>query len=134
MAKSGLIFILMTETYAIVETGGKQYKVSPGQKVNVEYLCAGIGKEVELSKVLFISDGGEGIVGNPVIENARVTATCLKEERSEKVIVFKYKAKTRYNKKNGHRQLLSTLEFKDIIKPGGTVKHSKKQAEAGGKD
>jgi len=115
----------MMETYAIVETGGKQYKVAAGDTVTVNYLDAGQGKEVELSQVLLIADGKDTTVGNPTIENAKVTATCLKEGKGDKVIVFKYKNKTRYHRKNGHRQLLTTLKINNIVKPGGVAEESK---------
>ena len=122
------------ETYAIIETGGRQYKVAPGNKVNVEYLNAGDGKNVELSRVLLIADGKERIVGTPAIENAKVTATCINEAKDDKVIVFKYKNKVRYRRKKGHRQLFTTLEIKDIIKPDGKVslKAHKEKAKTGG--
>ena len=115
----------MMETYAIVETGGKQYKVAAGDTVTVNYLDAGQGKEVELSRVLLIADGKDTTVGNPTIENAKVTATYLKEGKGDKVIVFKYKNKTRYHRKNGHRQLLTTLKINNIVKPGGVAEESK---------
>jgi large subunit ribosomal protein L21 len=115
----------MIEMYAIIETGGKQYKVAAGDTVTVDYLDAGQGKEIELSRVLLIADGEDTTVGNPTIDNAKVTATCLKEGRGDKVIVFKYKNKTRYHRKNGHRQLLTTLKINDIIKPGGVAEESK---------
>ena len=126
----------MTETYAIVETGGKQYKIAAGDTVIVDYLGAGKGKEVELSKVLLIADGKDTVVGNPTIENARVTATCLEEGKGDKVIVFRYKNKTRYHHKTGHRQHLTTLQINDIVKPGGVVGEAKparkRRAKAGG--
>jgi large subunit ribosomal protein L21 len=126
----------MTETYAIIETGGKQYKVAAGDTITVDYLDADQGKEVELSRVLLIAHGKDTVVGNPTIEDAKVTATCLKEGKGEKVIVFKYKNKTRYHRKNGHRQLLTTLQIHDIIKPGGIVGEAKparkRKAKAGG--
>jgi large subunit ribosomal protein L21 len=120
--------------YAIVETGGKQYKVSPGDKVEVDFLNAGNGKDVELDKVLFIADSGDQIIGKPIVEKAKVTATCLEESKGEKVIVFKYKNKVRYRRKKGHRQLFSKLEIKDIIKPDGKAmsKPKKEKATAGG--
>jgi large subunit ribosomal protein L21 len=122
------------EAYAIIETGGKQYKVTPGHKVNVEYLNAGEGKNVELSKVLLIADGKDRIVGTPAIENAKVTATCIGEAKGDKVIVFKYKNKVRYRRKTGHRQLFSTLEIKDIVKPDGKIsaKPHREKTKAGG--
>src|SRR4030042_5561857 len=126
----------MTQNYAIVETGGKQYKVAPGQKIDVDRLAVAEGEDVELSRVLLIADGKDTVVGNPTIENARVTATCLKEGKGEKVLVFKYKNKTRYHRKNGHRQLLTTLQIKNIVKPGGVIEEAKpvrkRKAKAGG--
>jgi large subunit ribosomal protein L21 len=126
----------MTETYAIVETGGKQYKVAAGVTISVDYLGAGQGKDVELSRVLLIANGKDMVVGNPTIEDARVTATCLKEGKGKKILVFKYKNKTRYHRKNGHRQHLTTLQIHNIIKPGGVVEEAKparkRKAKAGG--
>jgi len=126
----------MTDTYAIVETGGKQYKVTAGDKVKVDFLDAGNGKEVELNRVMLIADGENTIVGNPVIENARVTADCVGEGKDKKIVVLRYKNKTRYHKKTGHRQLYSTLQIKNIVKPDGKTlgaKPARKKTRAGGK-
>jgi large subunit ribosomal protein L21 len=126
----------MTQTYAIVETGGKQYKVAPGQKIDVDRLAVAEGKDIELSRVLLIADGKSSVVGTPTIEGAKVIATCLSEGRSDKVIVFKYKPKVRYRRKKGHRQIHSKLEIKEIVKPGGEAapkKTPKKKAATGGK-
>ena len=123
------------EVYAIVQTGGKQYKVAPGSKVDVDYLHAGEGKAVELDQVLFIADGEEHLIGTPFLDKAMVKATCTEESKGDKVIVFKYKNKVRYRRKKGHRQLYSTLQIDDIIKPGGKVMAARKKAKAasGGK-
>jgi len=126
----------MTQTYAIVETGGKQYRVAPGQKIDVDRLAVAAGEDIELSKVLLIADGKDTIVGSPTIEGAKVVATCLSEAKSHKVIVFKYKPKVRYRRKKGHRQIYSKLEIKEIVKPGETAtlkKAPKKQVAAGDK-
>jgi large subunit ribosomal protein L21 len=126
----------MTQTYAIVETGGKQYKVAPGQKIDVDRLTVGEGEDIELSKVLLIADGKDTVIGNPTIDGARVVATCLNEGRSDKVIVFKYKPKVRYRRKKGHRQIFSRLEIKEIVKPGEVAapkKTTRKKAATGGK-
>jgi len=122
------------DMYAIIETGGKQYKVAPGDKVEVDFLNAGSGKDVELEKVLFIAEKSEQIIGTPVIENAKVKATCLDESKGDKIIVFKYKNKVRYRRKKGHRQLYSKLEIKDIVKPDGksVSRPRKAKAAAGG--
>ncbi|HEX75619.1 MAG TPA: 50S ribosomal protein L21 [Dehalococcoidia bacterium] len=111
----------MKGTYAIVETGGKQYKVATGQKIDVDRLSVAEGKDIELSKVLFIADGEDTIIGNPTIDGAKVIATCLDERKGDKIIVFKYKPKARYRRKKGHRQLYTRLEIKEIVKPGEKV-------------
>ena len=126
----------MVPTYAIVETGGKQYKVAPGQKVDVDRLAVAEGEDVELSRVLLIADGEDTIIGSPTIDGAKVTATCLGEKKGDKIIVFKYKPKVRYRRKKGHRQLYATLEIKEIVKPGeesAPKKTQKKKAAVGGK-
>jgi large subunit ribosomal protein L21 len=126
----------MAQAYAIVETGGKQYKVAPGQKIDVDRLSVAEGKDIELSKVLLIADGDDTIVGTPTIDGAKVVATCLGERKGDKVIVFKYKPKVRYRRKTGHRQLYARLEIKQIVKPGEAVavkKPRKKKAATGGK-
>lgn len=73
---------------------------------------------MELDKVLLIADGEDITVGNPTIDGAKVIATCLGEEKGDKVIVFKYKPKVRYQRKRGHRQLYTKLEIKEILRPG----------------
>lgn len=126
----------MTQTYAIVETGGKQYKVAPGQKVDVDRLAIAEGENIELSRVLLIADGKDTIIGSPTIDGAKVTATCLGEEKGDKVIVFKYKPKVRYRRKTGHRQIYSRLEIREIVKPGEKTAPKttrKKKAATGGK-
>jgi len=124
----------MTEPYAIVETGGKQYKVSAGQKIEVERLSIAEGQDVELPKVLFIANGDDTIIGSPTIDGAKVIATCLGERKGDKIIVFKYKSKVRYRRKTGHRQLHTTLEIKEIVKPGEQEarKPRKKKVAVGG--
>ena len=126
----------MSQTYAIVETGGKQYKVAPGQKIDVDRLGVADGEDIELSRVLLIADGKDTIIGSPTIDGAKVTATCLGEEKGDKIIVFRYKPKVRYRKKTGHRQLYSRLEIKEIVKSGEEAapkKTRKKKAATGGK-
>ncbi|MGN1401325.1 MAG: 50S ribosomal protein L21 [Bacillus sp. (in: firmicutes)] len=89
--------------YAIIETGGKQVKVAAGDVVYVEKLNAAEGETVTFDKVLFV--GGENVkVGSPLVEGATVTAKVEKQGRQKKIIVFKYKAKKNYHKKQGHRQ------------------------------
>jgi large subunit ribosomal protein L21 len=100
--------------YAIVETGGKQYRVQVGQTVDVEILNVQAGDTVELDRVLMIA-GDDGIqVGTPVIESARVSATVVDNVRGPKLIVFKYRAKERIRVKKGHRQDYTRLRIEAI--------------------
>ena len=101
--------------YAIVNTGGKQYRVQPGDTVRVEYLPGDQGDLIELEDVrLFSNDDGEVTVGAPIVDGAKVTAEVVQQGRGKKVIIFKYKAKTRYRRKNGHRQNFTELRVTDI--------------------
>ncbi|GEM_PF-106787 len=104
--------------YAIVESGGKQYKVAPGQKVKVDLLGAPPGNRVEFNRVLFIADGEKALIGRPLVDGARVIASCLTEAKGRKVIAFKYHRKNRYRRKLGHRQPYTELTIQRILKPG----------------
>ena len=101
--------------YAIVATGGKQYRVERGQRLEVERLAGEPGSRFELPEVLLVADGDDVTVGQPTVPNARVVAEVLGQIRSKKIIVFKYKAKVRYRRKNGHRQDLSSLVIREIV-------------------
>lgn len=103
-----------TTIYAVVETGGKQYKVSPGQTIEVEKLPAG-GETVELDKVYLIADGDKVTVGKPTIAGAKVIASVVGEGKKDKVMVYKFKAKVRYRRKKGHRQPYTKLAIKEIV-------------------
>jgi large subunit ribosomal protein L21 len=99
--------------YAIVETGGKQYKVTAGQAVDVELLPQQAGEQVELTKVLMVVDGKEVRVGSPLVEDARVKATVVDEVIGDKVRIFKYTGK-RYRRRKGHRQRYTRLHIDAI--------------------
>ncbi len=114
------------EIYAIIETGGKQYKVAPGQTIDVERLDVDEGSTVELGKVLFIADGDKVTVGTPTIEGAKVVATSQGEGKGKKIIVLKYKPKVRYRKKTGHRQLYTRLAIDKIVGPEAVSAKPKK--------
>jgi large subunit ribosomal protein L21 len=101
-------------TYAIVQTGGKQYRVHTGDEFRVETLPGDEGDLVELDDVRMISEDGEVKLGSPFIEGAKVTAEIIGNGKAKKVIIFKYKAKTRYRRKNGHRQPYTDLRVTDI--------------------
>lgn len=100
--------------YAIIQTGGHQYKVAPGDTIEVEKLDAEPGAEVELAEVLFFS-GDDGVqVGTPLVGGAKVIARVVSQGRGPKLTVFKYKPKKRYRRKNGHRQGITRLSIKEI--------------------
>ncbi|MBI5283786.1 MAG: 50S ribosomal protein L21 [Chloroflexi bacterium] len=104
--------------YAVVRTGGKQYRVQEGRPIQIERLAGEAGETVELRDVLLLDDGDTVTVGSPVIEGARVVGTIREQGRARKIIVFRYKAKTRARKKNGHRQQFTQLMVNDILAPG----------------
>ncbi len=108
------------EIYAIIETGGKQYKVSPGQTIDVDRLDVAEGNSIELDRVLLIADDDRVTVGTPVVDGAKVIATSQGEGKGKKIIVFKYKPKVRYRKKTGHRQLYTRLVIDEIVEPEGS--------------
>ncbi len=101
--------------YAVVRTGGKQYRVSPGQVIDVERLPFEVGEQVELDEVLLVANGSGSAVGQPLVEGARVKATVTRQVKGRKVIIFKYRPSKRYRRKKGHRQLLTRLRIDEIV-------------------
>jgi large subunit ribosomal protein L21 len=100
--------------YAIIQTGGHQYRVAPGDTIEVEKLDAEPGSEVELGEVLLVS-GDDGVqIGTPLIGGARVLARVVSQGRGPKLTVFKFKPKKRYRRKTGHRQSITRLAIKEI--------------------
>lgn len=99
--------------YAIIETGGKQYKVSSDDIINVEKLEANVGDRVTFDKVLAVSDS-ETVFGSPYVAGKVVNATVVEQGKSKKVVVYKYKRKSGYHKKNGHRQLYTKVKIDSI--------------------
>ena len=100
--------------YAIIETGGKQYKVSEGDIITVEKLGVEAGSEYTFENVLAVNNGEKLTVGTPVVAGASVVASVIGDGKAKKVIVYKYKRKTGYHKKNGHRQSYTKVEIKKI--------------------
>mgnify|MGYP002621149857 FL=1 len=100
--------------YAIIKTGGKQYKVAEGDVLNVEKLDAEKGAEVVFDEVLAIVNDGEVTVGKPFINGAKVTATVEDQGKADKILVFKYKAKANYRKRAGHRQPYTAVKISGI--------------------
>lgn len=101
--------------YAVVQTGGKQYRVAVGDRIQVERLDAEPGSDVTLDRVLMVSGDGGVQIGRPVVEGAHVIASVDDQIKSKKVLVFKMRAKKRYRKMQGHRQKLTALTIKDIV-------------------
>ncbi|TCO79018.1 50S ribosomal protein L21 [Marinisporobacter balticus] len=100
--------------YAIIETGGKQYRVQEGDTLFVEKLEVNAGEALEFDKVLAVSKEGQLSLGAPVVEGAKVSATVVENGKAKKVIVFKYKAKKDYRKKQGHRQPYTKIKIEKI--------------------
>ena len=118
--------------YAIVETGGKQYRVSPGDTVAVERLAGEPGDTLELGQVLLVAGNGEhgARVGSPGVPGAIVRAELIEHLRGEKIIVFRYKSKVRYRRKTGHRQALTRLRITDILLDGASAARTAEPAPA----
>ena len=104
--------------YAIVESGGKQFKVTPGQTVKVEKLSAETGADVIMDKVLIVKKEDTTIVGTPYVSGAKVIALVEGEGRARKVIVHKQRPRKVYRKTNGHRQAYTSLKIKEIVLEG----------------
>ena len=106
------------ETYAVVESGGKQYRVTEGQRIQVDRMSVEPGSTVTLDRVLLVANDGKVTVGNPTIKGAKVIAQALGEEKGKKIIVFRYKPKTKYRRKTGHRQSYTNLAIQQIATAG----------------
>ena len=104
--------------YAVIETGGKQYRVELGTELAVERLEGTPGDTIKFDRVLLVADGDTASVGTPVVDDALVTASLLRQDRGEKIIVFKYRPKARHRAKNGHRQEQTIIRIADITLGG----------------
>ncbi len=101
--------------YAVVKTGGKQYRVSPGDSIEVEKLPHEVGAQIELDQVLLIANGSGTEIGQPLVKGARVKATVTRQAKGRKVIIFKYRPSKRYRRTKGHRQHLTRLRIDEIV-------------------
>jgi large subunit ribosomal protein L21 len=102
-------------TYAVIKTGGKQYRVSAGQTIRVEKLEGKKGDAIELDQVLLFADGEALTVGRPLCAGIKVKAEILDQDRHAKVVIFKYRRRKRYRRKTGHRQPFTALKIVDIL-------------------
>lgn len=100
--------------YAVIETGGKQYKVSEGDVIYIEKLDVEAGADIAFDKVLLIGEGSEVKVGAPVVDGVSVAGKVIKNDKAKKVVVYKYKPKKGYHKKQGHRQPYTKVEITKI--------------------
>ena len=100
--------------YAVIETGGKQYRVQEGDQITVEKIAAELGAKVKLDKVLFVKKDKTAVIGTPQVEKASVDAEVLDQGRGSKIIVFKKKRRKGYSRKQGHRQAETTLKILKI--------------------
>jgi len=116
--------------YAVIETGGKQYRVELGTEIEVELLDADPGQEINLDRVLLVVDGDKSAVGQPVVADATVTAQVLRQDRGEKTVSFKYRPKARRRVKKGHRQELSVLKITEVRLGSRSAAGEAKEAEA----
>ena len=116
--------------YAVIETGGKQYRVEVGTELEVELLDVEPGQSITLERVLLVADGAEAAVGTPVVDGAAVEAEVVGATRGEKVIAFKYRPKARRRVKKGHRQELTVLRINDIRFGGKSAAENQPKAES----
>ena len=100
--------------YAIIQTGGKQYRVSPGDVLRVERLPGDRGDEIVLDQVLLVTDGEDIRVGSPLVENATVRGQIVRQGQAKKILVFKKKRRKNYRRRQGHRQLYTALQIQEI--------------------
>ncbi len=116
--------------YAVIETGGKQYRVEVGTELEVELLDVAPGESLQLDRVLLVADGETAAIGRPVVTNASVAAEVVGRDRGEKTISFKYRPKARRRVKKGHRQELTLLRISDIVLDGHSAAADVAEAEA----
>src|SRR6187549_2824933 len=116
--------------YAVIETGGKQYRVEVGTELEIELLDEGAGETVSFPRVLLVADGEAASIGRPVVENASVSAEVLRRDRGDKVISFKYRPKARRRVKKGHRQELTVIRISDIVLDGKSAAAEYAEVEA----
>lgn len=107
------VSLIRITMFAVIETGGKQYRVSPGTKIKVEKL-ASEGEDFVFDRVLLVNDGKAVKIGKPYLDGSKVEAKILRQGRADKKIVFRYHSKTRYRKKKGHRQHYTEVEITNI--------------------
>lgn len=104
--------------HAVIKTGGKQYRVAAGDKLNIETIAGEAGADVEFDQVLMISDGDDVAVGTPFVDGAKVTAKLVEHGRGEKIRIIKFKRRKHYRRQMGHRQNYTRVEITGVHKAG----------------
>ncbi|MBT3788699.1 MAG: 50S ribosomal protein L21 [Alphaproteobacteria bacterium] len=120
--------------YAVVRTGGKQYKVAPGDVVLVEKLDGEAGAEIKLDDILMVNDGTTTVIGSPTVEGAVVTASIIEQGRADKILVFKKKRRQGYRRMAGHRQDQTVLRILDVAGAGAKKKKAAAKKPAAKKE
>ena len=115
--------------YAVIKTGGKQYKVAAGDKLKVEKLVGEVGSKVVIDKILMLADGDAVTIGSPLIVGAKVNATVVSHGRSDKVMIFKFRRRKHYRKTQGHRQSYTEILIDDVNGKGAVAKPVAVKAE-----
>lgn len=101
--------------YAVIRTGGRQYRAEPGALIDVERLPYEVNTSFEINDVLLIGNGDQTVIGQPTVEGARIKVTVVEQGRDDKVVVFKYRQRTNFRRKRGHRQYFTRLRVDEII-------------------
>src|SRR5450830_790200 len=126
---------MSTNLYAVIKTGGKQYRVTSGLKLKVEKLSAEVGSAVTIDQVLMLADGDNVTIGAPLIAGATVQATVVSHGRGDKVMIFKFRRRKHYRKTQGHRQSYTEIQIGElgastVAKPAKAAKAAKTEATA----
>ena len=116
--------------YAVIKTGGKQYKVAAGDYLKVEKLDGDVGTKVVIDKILMLADGDDVTIGSPLVTGAKVNATVLSHGKGDKVMIFKFHRRKHYRKTQGHRQSYTEIQIDDINGKGAAKVEAKKPAAA----
>jgi large subunit ribosomal protein L21 len=119
--------------YAVIKTGGKQYKVAAGDKLKVEKLVGDVGSKVVIDKVLVLADGDAITIGSPLVAGAKVNATVVSHGRGDKVMIFKFRRRKHYRKTQGHRQSYTEIIIDDVNGKGAAAKPAAVKVEAAAK-
>lgn len=116
--------------FAVIKTGGKQYKVSAGDILKIEKLNGDAGQQIDFAEVFMVGDQASAKVGTPLLDKSLVKATVLEQKRADKILVFKKKRRQGYDRKNGHRQHLTVVHIDEIIDAGKSVAKAERKVKA----